>query len=664
MADRNLTVHIIGDSRSLERAFTKSGRSATTFQGKVAGVNSQLGRLGIATGATIGLGVVFDQMRKATQAASNLNEQVNKSEVVFSDSAREINAWSQTTAGAFGISQRAAIEAAAGFGQILETAGLNQARAAQLSKSLVELSADMASFNDIDPAEALDKLRSGLAGEAEPLRRVGVLLSETRVQQEAYASGIAAVGSELTEQQKVLARYQLIVKDTKTAQGDFARTSESLANKQRILSASTEELQAKIGTKLVPVTSDFVEIALAGVDASGKLGSALDDLASHIPGGGILGKLSIGDVVGRLADDIRKLRGAKLTVPIEVEFDATKNLTKGLKKALAKKPGIFEPGFRPGGVPPVPVITAEQRNQFFDAAIGRRVDRVQDIQNLRGQISELRKIETLIQDRIKVTKDITRKLTLEDALVSVRRQERSVLQEIRDQTAQAKERQQALIEQRKALERERKELAQQRRERAADARTRRQFLALGLAADGSERVAGVGALRRRLGTLRDQVKGTALDTTKTRSQFARIAKVLAEGPKKVGRDVRTAIQQMFAEINDALNKGAEKKVPLTKFRVVSADEILSGFGLSPDQLRIARARLAKVGAGGAMTSGGIGAFGAPVAGATGGGMFINGPITVVANDPNELMRKLQRTARKRATQTTGPTAGNSTGIVR
>ena len=99
-----------------------------------------------------------------------------------------------------------------------------------MSTSLVKLAADLACFNNIDPGEALDKLRSGLVGEAEPLRQVGILLSEDAVQAKALALGLAATARELTEADKVQARYALIMEQRPAAQGDFARTSTGLAN--------------------------------------------------------------------------------------------------------------------------------------------------------------------------------------------------------------------------------------------------------------------------------------------------------------------------------------------------------------------------------------------------------------------------------------------------
>lgn len=263
VANRDLVVHIIGDTRSYDRALKSAATSTQRFEGRITGIGRSLRGAFAAAGVTIGALAVADQLRKTVSAASDLNEEINKTSVVFGESSQAVLAWSRTTASALGLSQRAALQAAAGFGQILETSGLTEQQAASFSRRLVGLSADIASFNNIDPSEALDKLRAGLVGEAEPLRRVGVLLSEARVKQEAYRLGIARTGDELTEGQKVQARYSLILRDTAKTQGDFSRTSDSLANAQRRLSAGLENIRASIGSAVLPaiaaVTSKFAD---------------------------------------------------------------------------------------------------------------------------------------------------------------------------------------------------------------------------------------------------------------------------------------------------------------------------------------------------------------------------------------------------------------------
>lgn len=153
-----------------------------------------------------------------------------------------------------------------------------------------------------------------------------------------------------------------------------------------------------------------------------------------------------------------------------------------------------------------------------------------------------------------------------------------------------------------------KERLRKQREAARVARISSQFKAIGLTAEGEQRVPGVGALRGRLTSLREQLKGTVLDTDKTRSRLAAIAKVLSGEFGKVGKDVRSAILQMFNDIASALER---KEGPLTKTRKVNINALLENMGLSEDELRELRSRLSQI------TSGG-GRRGLAPAGATSG----------------------------------------------
>lgn len=652
MAERTLTVKIVGDSRSLERAFNRSERSAKGFQAQVVGVNRGMGGLAKATGATLGLGVFFRGVSRATQAASDLNEEVSKSEQVFGRSAGEVLAWSKTTTNAFGISQRAALSASSGFGQMLETAGLTDATAARMSRTLTELGGDLSSFNNISTDEALEKLRSGLAGEAEPLRVLGVQLSEAAVQQEAYATGIAKVGAKLTEGEKVRARYLLILKQTAKAQGDNARTGDQLAGQQRRLAAAAEDAEASAGGRLLPTIRDLTTIAVAAVDATKKLNKEQDKSNS---GGGWRSLDKLRDVaswattakwIHATANAIRDLRG-EAARPIVVQFDTSKLLTAGLTPGGRKTPGFGEPGFKPGGAPPVPVIPPEQINRIFDEKIARELFRSAD-DTLPNQIKALDRIEAQLTTEIARVKDVTRKQNLRDQLITAQRQETAVRAQIAQNQQEA--RLLATEKQRERIEREREAAA-----RRLAAIKSRQFRQLGLAADGSEVVPGVRNLRQQLGNFQAAVEGTFLDTRKTESVLNRIRKVLSGGLGAVSRDVRETIAGMLADLRQQLK---DNEGQLTRGRAVSSNAILSGLGLDRDTRKQLEARLARVGAGGKFLPGAGG--GAPAA--FGAALF---PASVIHNtielDGQKIgastTRVQQKRKRRQSSQTTGPFAG-------
>jgi hypothetical protein len=252
-ADADKTVR---ESRRAERALKDVGDAGDRVRGRL---RSALTSGGAALAGVLGGAAIIGGIRKTITAASDLNEEIDKTKVVFGQSSGAVLSWSKTTATAMGLSQRAALGAAGAFGNMFRAMGLGQQEAADMSRRMVQLAADMASFSNEDPTEMLDKLRSGLAGEAEPLRRFGVLLSESKVQLEAVRMGLVRKGEALTESQKVLARYSIILRETGIQQGNFEKTSGGLANQQRILRAQIENASAAIGRVLLPVLIPLVK---------------------------------------------------------------------------------------------------------------------------------------------------------------------------------------------------------------------------------------------------------------------------------------------------------------------------------------------------------------------------------------------------------------------
>lgn len=214
-----------------------------------------------AVGAIAGAAAVGAFAKVSIDAASDLAESQSKVEVVFGDSAEAVKKWADTSATAFGQSKQQALEAAGTYGNLFQAFGIQAKPAQEMSQSLVELAADLASFNNTSVPEALQALQSGVSGETEPLKRYGIAINDVRLKQEAMALGlIKSTKDALSPAAKAQASYSLIMKDTALAQGDFARTSDGLANKQRILAAKFDNLKATIGTALMPVMLGLVTV--------------------------------------------------------------------------------------------------------------------------------------------------------------------------------------------------------------------------------------------------------------------------------------------------------------------------------------------------------------------------------------------------------------------
>lgn len=221
------------------------------------------------------VGGVTDFLGDSAKAASDLAESLGKSNVVFGANADEIEEWAARGAQAFGLSKQAALEAAGTYGNLFQAFGVGRDEATKMSTTLVELAADLASFNNTSIEEAIQALRSGLSGETEPLKRYGIAISDARMRAELLAQGYKNLGSTLTPLQKTTAAYALVLKDSALAQGDFARTADGVANKQRILNAEIENLKADVGQGLLPLEREWLSV-------SGNLLRGIDFLADSI----------------------------------------------------------------------------------------------------------------------------------------------------------------------------------------------------------------------------------------------------------------------------------------------------------------------------------------------------------------------------------------------
>ena len=221
------------------------------------GIGGALTGRGIGAGiAGVGIGYgVAATLKAGYTTAVNLGEQLNKNRVVFGSYAEDlINFFVKGAPQALGQTEAQVLEATGTFGNLFKNLGLGERDVFNFSTSLTALGSDLASFNNTPVDEALTALRAGLTGESEPLKKFGVAINDDRLKAEALRLGLIKTTKEaLTPGAKAQAAYALVMKDTALAQGDFARTSDGLANKQRILSAQFTDLKANIGTALLPV---------------------------------------------------------------------------------------------------------------------------------------------------------------------------------------------------------------------------------------------------------------------------------------------------------------------------------------------------------------------------------------------------------------------------
>lgn len=257
-----LAVRLVGDisqyKRSMEEAQSTARATATDIGRSMQQIGGGMTRLGTGMTAAITLPIIAAGAASIS-AASDLEETRNKIRVVFGEMGDAVLEWAQNSATAFGMSRNQALTAAGTYGNLFTTMGLGRAQASEMSTSIVQLAADLASFNNANPADVLQAMQSGLVGQVEPLRRYGIVLSEAAVQAQALKMGLIGPNGELSEAAKLTARYAIILGQSTTAQGDFARTSDGLANSQRIVKAQLADAAASLGALLLPYVVKFVQ---------------------------------------------------------------------------------------------------------------------------------------------------------------------------------------------------------------------------------------------------------------------------------------------------------------------------------------------------------------------------------------------------------------------
>lgn len=251
----------VGDSaRRAGRELDDVGRRGTaSFRGLSAGFLAFAGALA----AFQGFQVLARGAASAIGAASDLEESLSKTNVVFEEFSDDIEDFAGTAPEALGLSTAAALEATSTFGNLFVALGLSRDAAADLAPEIIQLASDLASFNNIEVNEAVEKLRAGLVGEVEPLRTLGVNLNAALVEAKALELGLVNASGEVTEAGKVQARYALILEQTATAQGDFARTADGIANTQRTAQAEFANLAATVGQALLPAYQALLDLSPA-----------------------------------------------------------------------------------------------------------------------------------------------------------------------------------------------------------------------------------------------------------------------------------------------------------------------------------------------------------------------------------------------------------------
>ena len=240
-----------------KRMFNKQlSRIAGSAKSSVMSAFKPLGKM---IGTALGTAAVAGFTKSCLSLGSDLEEVQNVVDVTFKSMSSGINSFAQTAITQFGLSETASKKYAGTFGAMSKAMGLSESAAYEMSTAVTGLTGDVASFFNLSADEAYTKLKSIWTGETETLKDLGVVMTQTALDNYALNNGFGKTTKNMTEQEKLMLRYRYVMSSLSDAQGDFARTQDSWANQTRVLSLRFESLKATLGQGFINVFTPILK---------------------------------------------------------------------------------------------------------------------------------------------------------------------------------------------------------------------------------------------------------------------------------------------------------------------------------------------------------------------------------------------------------------------
>ena len=279
--------HAIADIKDITRAIEQETKQWDKAAGESTdNINNQFSSMlkKIATGfsaAKIGK-ALLDIGKEAINAASDLEEVQNVVDVTFGANNSKIESWAKSAGAQFGLTETQAKKFTSTLGAMMKSAGMSGNQIADMSTDLAGLAADMASFYNLDFDTAFQKIRSGISGETEPLKQLGINMSVANLNAFALQQGLSKTFEQMDQGEQTMLRYQYLMQATADAQGDFSRTSDGYANSVRKLETNLEQLKTTLGRSFIDVVTQatgFLNSFIESLTPDQSKKTVLDDFA-------------------------------------------------------------------------------------------------------------------------------------------------------------------------------------------------------------------------------------------------------------------------------------------------------------------------------------------------------------------------------------------------
>lgn len=307
-------------ANSLGRSLNFFGNSTVGARKKTLSLASAIGKLYASYWLLIR---AFGGIGKTIDVASGLQEVQNVVDVTFGDFKQKVEDLADVSITEFGISELTAKQTAGRFQAMGTAMGIAQGKMSDMSVELTKLSADMASFYNVAQSDVARSLQSVFTGEAEPMRKYGVDLTQATLKTFALSQGLDSNVEAMTQAEKTMLRYQYVMHATGAAQGDFARTSNNWANQIRVLKGNFEELAGIIGTSFINALKPLVKALNSAMRAIISFAKIVSNSLGKIfgwqyeeTGGGVTSDMEdasgyaddLADSTGKAANNAKKLK--------------------------------------------------------------------------------------------------------------------------------------------------------------------------------------------------------------------------------------------------------------------------------------------------------------------------------------------------------------------
>lgn len=216
--------------------------------------------VGRIIGAALAGGAIVKFTKDCLELGSDLTEVQNVVDTTFGSMSSKADEFAKSTLEMFGMSEKVAKQYMGTLGAMSKSMGFSTSEAYDMAEAVTGLTGDVASFYNLSSDEAFDKLKSIWTGETETLKSIGVLLTQTNLDQYALNNGFGKTTAKMTEQEKVLLRYQYTLSALSDASGDFAKTQDSWANQTRILSLQFDSLKTTLGQGFINLFTPILQV--------------------------------------------------------------------------------------------------------------------------------------------------------------------------------------------------------------------------------------------------------------------------------------------------------------------------------------------------------------------------------------------------------------------